>query len=105
MPFSPANPSFSLTDRITKDVIAKNSRFSHTGLKTTLWNSTGCRALSTLLNNSIFKRTKELLFSFSTIPLLNHNDENWPHNRQIRIAGRNHILPPLGIENTFIMQS
>ena len=32
------------------------------------------------------------------IPFLNRNDEKWPHNRQIEIAGRNHILPPLGIE-------
>jgi hypothetical protein len=44
-------------------------------------------------------RTKELLFSFSMIPFLNRNDEKWPHTRQIKIAGRNHILPPLGIEN------
>jgi transposase len=28
---------------------------------------------------------------------LNRNDEKWPHTRQIEIAGRNHILPPLGI--------
>jgi hypothetical protein len=33
------------------------------------------------------------------IPFLNRNDEKWPHTRQIKIAGRNHILPPLGIEN------
>jgi hypothetical protein len=40
------------------------------------------------------------------IPFLNRNDENkWPHTRQIKIVGRNHILPPLGIENTLIMQS
>jgi hypothetical protein len=39
------------------------------------------------------------------IPFLNRNDEKWPHTRQIKIAGRNHILPPLGIENTLIMQS
>jgi hypothetical protein len=25
------------------------------------------------------------------------NDAKWPHTRQIKIAGRNHILPPLGI--------
>jgi hypothetical protein len=31
------------------------------------------------------------------IPFLNPNDEKWPHTRQIKIAGRNHILPPLGI--------
>jgi hypothetical protein len=31
------------------------------------------------------------------IPFLNRNDEKWPHTRQIKIAGRNHILPPLGI--------
>jgi hypothetical protein len=41
---------------------------------------------------------KELLFSFTMIPFLNRNDEKWPHTRQIKIAGRNHILPPLGIE-------
>jgi hypothetical protein len=29
------------------------------------------------------------------IPLLNRNDEKWPHTREIKIAGRNHILPPL----------
>jgi hypothetical protein len=29
------------------------------------------------------------------IPFLNRNDEKWPHIRQIKIAGRNHILPPL----------
>jgi hypothetical protein len=34
------------------------------------------------------------------IPLLIRNDEKWPHTRQIKIVGRNHILPPLGIENT-----
>jgi hypothetical protein len=50
-------------------------------------------------------RTKELLFSFSMIPFLNRNDEKRPDTRQIKIAGRNHILPPLGIENTLIMQS
>jgi hypothetical protein len=27
------------------------------------------------------------------------------YTRQIKIVGRNHILPPLGIENTLIMQS
>jgi hypothetical protein len=68
-------------------------------------NSTDCRASSTLLNNSIFSYAKELLFSFSMIPFLNRNDEKWPHTPQIKIAGRNHILPPLGIENTLIMQS
>jgi hypothetical protein len=30
------------------------------------------------------------------ILFLNRNDEKWPHTRRIRIAGRNHILPPLG---------
>jgi hypothetical protein len=39
------------------------------------------------------------------IPSLNRNDAKLPHTRQINIAGRNHILPPLGIENTLIMQS
>ena len=39
------------------------------------------------------------------IPFLNRNDEKWPHTRQIKICGRNHILPLLGIENTLIMQS
>jgi hypothetical protein len=48
---------------------------------------------------------KELLFSFAMIYFLNRNDEKWPHTRQIKIFGRNHILPPLGIENTLIMQS
>ena len=42
-------------------------------------------------------RTKELLFGFSMKAFLNRNDEKWPHTRQIKIAGRNHILPPLGI--------
>ena len=37
------------------------------------------------------------LFSFSMILFLNRNDEKWPHTRQIKIACRNHILPPLGI--------
>ena len=45
----------------------------------------------------VLHRTKELLFSFSMIYFLNRNDEKWPHTRQIKIAGRNHILPPLGI--------
>jgi transposase len=31
------------------------------------------------------------------ILFLNRNDEKWPHTRQVKIAGRNHILPPLGI--------
>jgi hypothetical protein len=31
------------------------------------------------------------------ILFLNRNDEKWPHTRQIKIAGRNHILPPLRI--------
>ena len=53
----------------------------------------------------VHHRTKELLFSFSMIPFFNRKDEKWPHKRQIKIAGRNHILPPLGIENTLIMQS
>jgi hypothetical protein len=26
------------------------------------------------------------------ILFLNRNDEKWPHTRQIKIAGRNHIL-------------
>jgi hypothetical protein len=32
---------------------------------------------------------------------LNRNDEKWAHTRQIKIVGRNHILPPLML----IMQS
>jgi hypothetical protein len=32
-------------------------------------------------------------------PFQNRNDEKWPHSRQIKIAGRNQILPPLGIED------
>jgi hypothetical protein len=39
------------------------------------------------------------------IPFLNRNDEKWPHTRQIKIVGRNHILPPLGIEKNWNMQS
>jgi hypothetical protein len=35
------------------------------------------------------------------IPFLNRNDEKLPHTRQIKIVGRNHILPQLGIEKTF----
>jgi hypothetical protein len=31
------------------------------------------------------------------ILFLGRYDEKWPHTRQIKIAGRNHILPPLGI--------
>ena len=38
------------------------------------------------------------------IYFLNCNDEKWPHTHQINIFGRNHILPPFGIENTLIMQ-
>jgi hypothetical protein len=59
------------------------------------------------LNKTIqfLHRTKELLFSFSMIYFLNRNDEKWPHTRPIKIFGRNHILPPLGIEKTLIMQS
>jgi hypothetical protein len=34
-----------------------------------------------------------------TIQCLHRNDEKWPHTREIKIAGRNHILPPLGIEH------
>ena len=50
--------------------------------------------------------TKELLFNFFMIYFLNRNDEKWPYTpRQIKIFGRNYILPPLGIENTLIMQS
>ena len=30
------------------------------------------------------------------ILFLNRNDEKWPHTRQIKTAGQNHILPPLG---------
>ena len=60
---------------------------------------------SSLLNDSILHRTKERLFSFSMIPFSNRNDEKWPHTREIKIFGRNHILPPLGIEYTLIMQS
>jgi hypothetical protein len=32
------------------------------------------------------------------ISFLNRNDGKWPHTRQIKIVGRNHILPPLGID-------
>jgi hypothetical protein len=28
------------------------------------------------------------------ISFLTRNDEKWPYTRQIKIAGRNHILPP-----------
>ena len=42
-------------------------------------------------------RTKEQLIIFSMILFLNRNDEKWPHTRQIKISGRKHILPPLGI--------
>jgi hypothetical protein len=31
------------------------------------------------------------------IIFLNRNDEKWPHTRQIKIAGRNHIRGSLGI--------
>jgi hypothetical protein len=34
------------------------------------------------------------------IRFLNRNDEKWPHTRQIKIASRNHILPPLGIDDS-----
>jgi hypothetical protein len=70
-------------------------------LKKTLWkfNRLLCITIQFL------HRTKELLFSFSMIYFLNRNDEKWPHTRQIKIFGRNHILPPLGIENTLIMHS
>ena len=37
--------------------------------------------------------------------LTTFSNKKWPHTRQIKISGRNHILPPLGIENTLIMQS
>ena len=37
------------------------------------------------------------------IPLLNRNDEKWPYARQIKITGRNHILPPLGINYAIIL--
>jgi hypothetical protein len=39
------------------------------------------------------------------IPFVNRDYAKWPHTRQMKIVGRNHILPPLGIENTLIMQS
>jgi hypothetical protein len=64
-----------------------------------------CCTSQTWLNNSILHRTKEQLFSSSMIPFLNHNDGKWPHTHQIKFFGRNHILSPLGIENTLIMQS
>jgi hypothetical protein len=37
------------------------------------------------------------------IPFLNRNDEKYGHTdtRQIKIAGRNHILPPLELKNIF----
>jgi hypothetical protein len=66
-------------------------------LKKRYGNSTSCRASLTGLNNSILHREKEQLFSFPTILFLNRNDEKWPHTRQIKIACRNHIHPPLGI--------
>jgi hypothetical protein len=40
---------------------------------------------------------KSCYLAFSMIYFLNRNDETWPHTPQIKIAGRNHILPPLGI--------
>ena len=63
------------------------------------------RAVHFFRNKVPINRTKELLFSFSMIFFLNRNDEKWPHTRQIKIVARNHILPPLEIENTLIMQS
>jgi hypothetical protein len=48
---------------------------------------------------------KEQLFSFFMVPFLNRNDAKWPHTHQIKIVGRNHNLPPLGIEMALIMQS
>jgi hypothetical protein len=31
------------------------------------------------------------------ILFLSRDDDKWPHTHQIKIVGRNHILPPLGI--------
>ena len=74
--------------------------------KKTLWKFNRLLCIINLTETIQFlHRTKELLFSFFMIYLLNHNDEKWPHTRQIKIFGRNHILPPLGIQNTLIMQS
>jgi hypothetical protein len=49
------------------------------------------------LNFYTGRKNSYLAFQFSMILILNRNDEKWPHTRQIKIAGRNHILPPLGI--------
>ena len=58
-----------------------------------------------VVHHKLNYRTKELLFSFFRIYFLSRNDEKWPHTRQIKIFGRNHILPPLGIKSTLFMQS
>ena len=78
---------------------------NHRVSKKTLWKF---NRLSSIINVAItiqfLHRTKEQLFSFSMIRFLNRNDEKWPHTRQIKIASRNHIRPPLGIDDSPLLR-
>jgi hypothetical protein len=86
---------------INKIAVWLNANKLYTGcLKKTLWKFNRLLCITNLTKQFNFlHRAKELSFSFSMIYFLNRNDEKWPHTRKIKIFGRNHILPPLGIEN------
>jgi hypothetical protein len=61
----------------------------------TLWKFNRLSYIIKWLNNSIFTYDERIVIS--KILFFNRSDEKWPHTHQIKIAGRNHILPPLGI--------
>ena len=68
----------------------QNKKYYTGCLKKTLWTF---NRLSCIINvakqfNFYIERNNSYLISFSMILFLNHNDEKWPHTRQIKIAGR-----------------
>ena len=69
--------------------------------KKTLWKSNRLLCITNLPKQFNFYIERKSYY----LPFLSRNDEKWPHARQIRIVGRNHILPLLWIENTLIMQN
>jgi hypothetical protein len=71
-------------------------------LKKTLWkfNRLSC-IINVAKRFNFYIGRKNSYLAFQMILFLNRNGEKWPHTRQIKIVGRNHIqsvLPPLGIE-------
>ena len=49
------------------------------------------------LQKSFFHSRKDQAFSFRMSPFLWNLKEDWANTSQMKIAGRNHIFPPLSI--------